>query len=261
MFHCKVRSNTLRVLRIPAGLLLVASLGAPELHAQKRDFLLGTPKATLSLRAGLTMPRAAGGDGLESLWDHTRRELTVETADLRGTWLAAELGVRASEHVDFVLGVGHASSATPSRFRDWLDEVDGPITQTTEFTTTPLTFGLKAYLLPRGRAIGSYAWIPRTVNPYAGAAFGIVRCRFQQYGDFVDYETHEIFTDDFRSVETGSTVHFFAGVDIGVNHRMLFTGEARYGFAKAPLNPRYFRGFADLDLSGLKIGGGISFRL
>lgn len=261
MFHCRVRSNPLRALRIPAGIVLLVSLGAPELHAQKRDFLLSTPKATLSLRAGLTMPRAAGGDGLESLWDHTRDELTVKTSDLRGIYLAAELGIRASEHVDFVLGVGHTSSATRSKFRHWEYEDESDIVQTTEFTTTPLTVGLKAYLLPRGRAIGSYAWIPRTVNPYAGAAVGIVRYRFQQYGEFVDYETLEIFTDTFRSVETGSTAHFFAGIDIGVNHRTLFTGEARYGFAKAPLDQQYFRGFTDLDLAGLKIGLGISFRL
>ena len=196
-----------------------------------------------------------------SLWDDIRDQLTVQTADLRGTYVAGEFGIRASERVDVVFGIGYTSSATRSKYREWTYEDDLPINQTTEFTTMPLTAGLKVYLMPRGRAIGSYAWIPRSLNAYAGVAGGIVRYRLEQYGEFVDYETLDIFNDSLRSKETGATAHFFAGIDIGVNRRMMFTGEARYGLAKAPLDDYIFRGFADLDLTGLQISGGISFRL
>ena len=262
MFHYhKTLVNEMRALWTLAGLSLLAPLSAPELHAQERDFLLGTPRATLSLRAGLAMPRAGGGNGGVSLWDDIREQLEVETADLNGTYLGAELGIRASEHVDIVLGVGHTSSATRSEYRNWRDQDNVPITQTTEFTTTPVTAGFKAYLLPRGRAIGSYAWVPRSLNPFAGAAVGIVRYRFEQYGYFVDYDTRDIFEDRFWSVETGSTAHFFAGIDIGVSNRTMFTAEARYGFARAPLNRDRYVGYSDLDLTGLHISGGISFRL
>ena len=250
-----------RGLRILAGLSLLLPLGAPGLCAQQRDFLLGTPRATLSLKAGLTLPRAGGGNGGASLWDDLRDQFTVTTAGLRGTYIAGEVGIRASERVDVVFGVGYASSATRSEYRKWTYEDDLPINQTTEFTTTPLTAGLKVYLMPRGRAVGSYAWIPRTFNVYGGIAGGIVRYRFEQYGEFVDYVTLDIFTDRLLSVETGATAHFFAGIDIGVNRRMVFTGEARYGFANAPLDGYTFRGFADLDLTGMQISGGVGFRL
>ena len=213
MFHRKTLCAVTRAPWTLVGLSLLAPLGTPELHAQGRDFLLSTPKATLSLRAGLAAPRAGGGNAGTNLWDDLRDRFTVGTADLNGTYLAAELGIRASEHADIVLGVGHTSSATQSQYRRWRDEDDVPITQTTEFTTTPLTVGLKVYLLPRGRAVGRYAWIPRTWNPYAGTAAGIVRYRFEQYGHFVDYQTRDIFEDRLRSAKTGSTVHFFAGVD------------------------------------------------
>ena len=261
MFHRNVRIDAVRALGVLAGLALSASPSALELHAQKRDFLLGTPKASLSLRAGLSMPRAGSGNGGVSLWDDIRDQLEISAADLRGVYVGADLGIRASEHVDVVFTVGHTSSATQSEFRRWRDEDDVPITQVTEFTTTPVTAGVKLYLMPRGRAVGRYAWIPRTLNPYAGIAGGIVRYRFEQHGDFVDYETLDIFSDRFWSVATGATAHLFTGVDIGVNNRMMFTGEVRYGFAKAPLNRDFFRGFADLDLTGLQISGGLSFRL
>ena len=67
--------------------------------------------------------------------------------------------------------------------------------------------------------------------------------------------------DRLRSAKTGATAQFFAGVDIGVNNRTMFTGEVRYGFAKAPLDSDYFVGFSDLDLAGMQIGFGIGFRL
>lgn len=267
MFHRKTGFGAMRAPWALVGLSLLAPPGVPELRAQNRDFLFGTPRATLSLRAGLAMPRAGGGNGGVSLWDDIRDQLTAKTADLYGPYVAAEFGIRASEHVDFVFGVGHASSATRSEYRHWEFEDDAPITQTIEFTTTPLTAGVKAYFLPRGRAIGSYAWIPRTLNPFAGAAAGIVRYRFEQYGHFVDYETREVFNDRLQSVETGAAAHFFAGIDVGVGNRTMFTAEARYGFARAPLardrllDRDRFLGFADLDLSGLQISGGIGFRL
>ena len=229
-----------------------------ELSAQERDFLLATPKASISLRAGVSVPRAKG-DG--SLWDFAREHLTVETGDLKGAYLLGEIGVRASAHVDFVLAVGYTSSAVRSKYRHWVDTDDLPIEQTTEFTTTPVTVGVRYYPLPRGRQVGSYAWIPSAVGPFVGIAGGVVRYRFEQDGDFVDYETRDIFSDNLRSVEASPTLHLFAGLDASVNTRVLLTTEGRYGFGSAPLDSRSFRGFADLDLAGLHLSCGLAFRL
>ncbi|MCY3808559.1 MAG: hypothetical protein OXG58_03820 [Gemmatimonadetes bacterium] len=231
-----------------------------ELVAQERDFLLSTPRASISLRAGVSVPRAEGGGSRPSLWDFAREQLTVETNDLTGAYLLGEIGVRASEHVDFVLAVGYTSSAVRSEYRHWVDTDDLPIEQTTEFTTTPVTVGVRYYPLPRGRQVGSYAWIPNAVGPFVGIAGGGVRYRFEQDGDFVDDETLDIYSDNLRSVEASPTLHLFAGLDASVNTRMLLTTEVRYGFASAPLDDS-FKGFADLDLAGLHLSCGLTFRL
>ena len=143
-----------------------------ELVAQERDFLLSTPRASISLRAGVSVPRAEGGGSRPSLWDFAREQLTVETSDLTGAYLLGEIGVRASEHVDFVLAVGYTSSAVRSEYRHWVDTDDLPIEQTTEFSTTPVTVGVRYYPLPRGRQVGSYAWIPSAVGPFVGISGG-----------------------------------------------------------------------------------------
>jgi hypothetical protein len=256
----------MRALWIVPGLALLAPLSAPQLNAQERDFLLKKPQVTFSIRGGYSVPRAGSGDVTESLWDFTRRHLTVETGDLAGPHVSAEVGIRTSERLDIVFGLGYSASSTLSEFRDYVGEDDLPIAQTTEFTTAPVTVGLKAYLLPRGRSIGSFAWVPRNLNAFAGIAGGMVWYRFEQYGEFVDDETYEIFIDNLRSVERAPTVQFFTGMDVGINNRVMLTTEARYGFAKGPVQYDYsgysdFEGFSKLDLAGLQLSAGISLRL
>ena len=266
MFSRLGKLDTMRLLWIIPGVALLAPLSAPELAAQERDFLLRTPQITLSIRGGYSVPRLGGGGDAQSLWDFTREQLTVENRDFAGPHAMIEVGIRGSERLDLVFSAGHSSSSVLSEFRKW-EGADGlPITQTTEFTTTPVTAGVKAYLSPRGRAIGSYAWVPRTFNPFVGIAGGMVWYRFEQYGEFVDYETHDIFLDNFRSYEKAPTVHFFTGMDISVNRRMMLTGEARYGLAKGPFQTDYdgysdFVGFPKLDLSGFKLSLGVGLRV
>ena len=266
MFSPIGKRRNMRALWIIPGLVLVAPLSAPELDAQERDFLLRTPTITLSIRGGYTVPRLGGGGDAQSLWDFTKEHLTVEDRDLAGPHATVEVGVRASERLDFVVAVGHSSSSVLSEFRKWVGSDDLPINQTTEFTTTPVTAGIKAYLMPRGRSVGSYAWIPRNFNAFVGVAGGMVWYRFEQYGEFVDYETQDIFISNLQSREKGATVHFFTGMDVNINERMMLTGEARYGFAKGQLQRNYhgysdFVGFPDLDLSALKLSLGVGVRL
>lgn len=266
MFSQNGKLKMKRVLWIIPGLALLAPAGAPELGAQERDFLLKKPQVTFSIRGGYSVPRAGGSEGAESLWDFTRKHLTVETGDFAGPYVAAEVGILASERLDVVFGLGYSASSASSEFREYVGDDDLPITQTTEFNTMPATVGLKAYLMPRGRSIGSFAWVPRNFNAFAGVAGGLVWYRFEQYGEFVDAETLDIFIDNFRSVEKAPTLHLFTGLDVGINRSLMLTGEARYGIAKAPFQRFFdgtsdFVGFPKLDLTGLKLSCGVSFRL
>ncbi len=249
-----------RGLPVLAGVALLATTGAiPAAAQQSADFLLGAPKVALTIKAGFAQPRAGSGGDTESLWDFTRKQLTVDTPDLSGTTIAGELAIRAAERLDVTLSFGYSLSATRSEFREWVDMDDLPIEQTTEFSTFPLTVGVKAYLLDRGRALGRFAYIPRKWNPYLGVAGGAVWYRFEQFGDFVDFETLDIFRTTFRSAGRGATVHFLGGMEVSLNNHVMLVGEGRYALASAPLESE-FVGFPDLDLAGFQITAGLSLR-
>lgn len=237
-----------------------AALGpaAAQAAAQDRGFLLRTPRMSLTVKAGWGLPRAGGSDD-ESLWHFTREQLTVETGDFAGFSVGGELGVRITERIDLTVNVARTSAETLSEFRGWVGEDDLPIVQTTRFSTTPLTLGVKAYLWNRGRSVGRFAWVPRRWNPYVGVAGGFVWYEFRQNGEFVDYETQDIFEDAFLSNDRAPTIHFVGGADVTLRSRIVLTGEARYAFASGPLDAD-FVGFSDLDLAGLQVTAGIALR-
>lgn len=239
---------------------LGAALGpvAPAVAAQDRGFLLQAPRMSLAVKAGWGLPRA-GGSGPESLWQFTREQLTVETRDFAGFTVGGELGVRLTDRLGLTVAAVRTSAETQSEFRDWVGEDDLPIAQSTRFSTTPLTFGIKAYLWNRGRSVGRFAWVPRRWNPYLGVAGGVVWYEFRQRGEFVDYETEDIFDDLFLSKDRAPTVHLIGGADVTLRSRVVLTGEARYAFASAPLDSD-FVGFSDLDLAGLQVTAGIALR-
>ena len=267
MFSRFSKFRTTRALRIIPGLAALAPISAAKLDGQEREFLLHTPQITVVVRGGYSVPRLGGGGDTQSLWDFTKQHLTLDNRDFAGSHTMVEVGIRGSERIDLVVALGHSPISVLSEFREFEGGEGLPITQTTDFTTTPLTAGIKAYLKPRGRTIGSHLWVPRTFNPFVGIAGGMVWYEFEQYGEFVDYETYEIFQEDFRSKERAPTMHLFTGMDISISRRLMLTGEARYGFAKGPFEVHHngysdFLGFPKLDLSGLKlsIGAGVRVR-
>lgn len=87
----------------------------------------------------------------------------------------------------------------------------------------------------------------------------MVWATFEQEGEFVDFETLDIFADEFRSSGATATGHVMAGLDISLNKRFILTGEGRYSWASLELD-RDFVGFEDLDLAGFRATVGISAR-
>jgi hypothetical protein len=234
---------------VPAG-----AQSRPPVTSTRPDFLFRRPTVSVSLRGGYAMPSASGG-----IFDQVRGDLTISRHAFNGAAVSGELAVRATERMDVVVDLGRSGNEVRSEFRHFTDNLDNPIEQTTRFTRTPLTFGVKGYLWNRGRSVGHFAWIPQRWTPFIGAGAGWVWYSFVQKGDFIDFQDYAVFSDRYVSEGRTSTFHVFGGADWSLGPAFFLTAEGRYAWARSPME-QDFQGFDRIDLSGFQASAGISLR-
>jgi opacity protein-like surface antigen len=232
-------------------LLAPAAAGAQDMG---RGFFFKEPTATWSVRVGYGLANAES-----EIFSFTSRQLTVDKSDFSGVNVGSDLDFRLTSRLALGLGLWYEGRSAPSEYRDFVDQDDLPIEQTTKFQRMPITLGLKYYVMPRGRSIGQFAWIPAKVAPYVGAGGGAMWYSFKQNGDFIDQPTLDVFHDTFKSSGWTPEAHAMAGVDISLTPRLVLTGEGRYTYAKANMEED-FVGFDKIDLSGFAITAGLALR-
>jgi hypothetical protein len=231
------------------------SAAAPARAQSAGDgFLFSPPHGEISIRGGFNHANA-GSD----LFSFTESQLTVDKHDFSSLTFATDVDVALTPRLSARFGFAFSQSTTPSEFRDFVDNNRQPIQQTTQFRRFPLTASLKAYLAPPGRSVGHYAWIPSRYAPYVGGGGGAMWYRFEQQGDFIDFSTSQVFTDNFLSDGWTPSVHGFVGTDITLNPRYALTVEGRYEWAHKSLSSDFAR-FQPIDLSGFALTAGVVVR-
>jgi len=235
------------------GLLSAAPvMAAGDDQAPTRpDFFLGRPRASIAVRGGWLFARA-GSD----LFTFVTDQLTLDKRAFNAPTFGADLDISLSPRLDVVGGMEFGRRATGSEYRRFTDNRKLPIEQETSFRQLTVTAGFKYALLPRGRSISRFAWIPRTVIPYVGAGAGVTGYEFKQTGDFVDFADLRVFSSTFVSKGWTPTAHVMGGLDIQAYRRLFFTVDARYAWASATLE-RDFVNFDPIDLAGFRAGAGI----
>src|SRR5438105_7858907 len=220
-----VARRRMRILNFVLALVFAASPALAQ--GAGSGFLFRPPNGSVSIRTGLD--RASAGS---DLFTFVTDQLTVTRNDFNAVTFALDVDYRLSRRVDVVFGFGSSRTVTKSEFRHWVDNNRQPIEQTTEFNRVPLTASVKAYLMPAGRSIGHFAWIPARIAPYVGAGGGVMWYRFQQQGDFIAFDTLKVFTDSFDSNGWTPTVHALGGVEVSLGSRLAIATEARYEWAR-----------------------------
>jgi hypothetical protein len=239
----------------PALGLLIAGQAQAQ-SASGNGFLFREPEGSFSVHAGYS-GASAGGD----LFSFATSELTLKKSNFSGFTAGAEATIRISPRLDFALTGDYAGVSQHSEFRNLEDQNNQPIEQVTDFRRVPLTAAVRAYLMPRGRSIGRFVWIPSKFSPWVEAGGGVTWYQFQQHGDFVDYKTNDIFhadnltTDGWAPTATGAI-----GADVSLSPRFAITGAARYIWARHS-GTNDFSTFDRIDLSGVFTTLGFTVRL
>jgi hypothetical protein len=238
-----------------AAILLALSPADGRAQWSGDGFLFRTPAWSLSLHAGLAVPRARS-----DVFSFTSEQLTVDRADFRSLALGIDVERHLVEGTHLVFSLDGARRAPNSEFREFIDNEDLPIEQTTKFARVNVSIGVKQYLMKPGRSIGRLAWVPARIAPFVGIGAGALRYDFHQYGDFIDFQTMEVFEAQFHSTGWTATAHGRGGVDLSLTPRIALTAQGRYDWAKAAKLSSDFLGFDRIDLTGFATTIGLTVR-
>lgn len=217
------------------------------------DFLFGRPRSVVGVAWGWLVASQSGG-----IFDFTRDLLTVDEGDFDTGMFRLEAGLSIRPRLDVLAEVGFSGSAIASEYRDFVDTADLPIVQTTELMQSLVGGSLRFWLIPRGREVGRFAWVPNRFAPYVGAGGRAQWYRFTQFGDFVDFIDYSIFSDRLESSGWTASGHVFAGTSVNLTRKLFVGIEARYVWADTPLS-QDFVGFDNIDLNGFQVTAGIEF--
>ena len=217
------------------------------------DFLFGRPRTVIGVSGGWLVASESGG-----IFDFTRTFLTVNDGDFDTGMFRFTFGRSVSPRLDLMVEGGFSRATITSAYRDFVDSDGLEIVQTTELTQGPLGGSVRFWLIPRGREVGRFAWVPNRIAPYVGVGGGTYRYHFTQSGDFVDFVDLSIFTDRLESSGWTPSGHVFGGASVNLMPQLFANVEGRYVWANTPLS-RDFVGFDNIDLNGLRMTVGIEY--
>ena len=248
---------------LAAGALLVTGAAA-SLRAQSSGdgYLFHTPEGRLTLRAGYDHANANS-----DVFAQSTDLLTLRKGDFSGVTLGAEAAVALGSRFDLSADLSFSHKSKGSEYRNFIDNNNLPIEQSTTFDRVPLTLNARYYLTEPGRSIGKLAWIPNKVVPWVGAGGGFMYYQFHQTGDFVDYQTNNVFTapeNAYKVADWTGTYQAMAGADFSLSPHVALRLDSRYVWAKGPQSSefrRVFRDFDRIDLSGVQGTLGLTYRL
>lgn len=237
--------------------LASAALLPGVLGAQPRGgdgYLFKSPAASLSLRLGVGSPSASG-----DIFDFVAKDLTIERRDFLGLSFMADYSAMLTQRVEVQFSGGTTSRRADSEYRRFIDNNDMPIQQATTFQRSPLAVGLRLNVIPAGRRVSSLVWVPSRVVPYIAVGGGAMHYRFVQRGDFIDFQTNDVFSSKLRTSGWGALGYGALGTTFNLSSTLGWTTEARYDLSRAAVHGDFQR-FGPIGLSGVGLTTGVTFR-
>lgn len=199
---------------------------------------------SLDLRVGGFLPRANS-----NLFSDDNELYTVDKSAWRGFTGGAEYSFSISDNVELGFHLDGYDRTVHTSYRDFVRENGREIQQSLKLTIVPL--GVSLRFVP---------WSGRDViTPYAAVGADIVFYRYEEFGDFIDFDSLDVIEDAFISEGAAPSFHVAGGVRVPLGHDFRLTGEVRYQWAQADMADD-FRG-NKLDLSGVSatVGFGLRF--
>jgi hypothetical protein len=209
--------------------------------------------SSLELRIGGFFPRADS-----NLFRDDSSLYTVSKDDWQGVFGGAEFSLTPADHVEVGFSLDGYGRTVDTNYRDYMRADGREIFQSLKLTLVPL--GATLRFLPADR----YA----TVSPYVGIGPDLVFYKYEEFGDFIDFQSPgpglDIVPDHFRSDGARPGFHVTGGLRFRIGHDFSLLGEGRYQRAKVTLGddfrPQPGQDALRLDMSGWTAVVGLSIR-
>ena len=209
------------------------------------SLLVGTParaqQNSLSLNLGYFALR---GEDTRISDDVIAENLSLFAFDLdqfNNVSVGAEWLVGLGEYVEAGFGVGYYKQTVLSVYNDFVNDDGTEILQDFKLRVTPVT--ATARFFPFGRR--------SALQPYAGAGVGLFNWRYSEVGEFIDFNTFDVFRDRFVAEGNDVGAVYLGGVRVIVGSSFAVGLEVRYQDVQGVVG--IDQGFLDerIDLSGL----------
>ena len=200
--------------------------------------------SSIALRLGRFSPRIES-----ALWSDNLQDFAIERRDFDGFIGGAEFAVELSEFVDFTVGVEGSSRTVFSNYRDFVRDDGSEIIQDLRLQIVPVTAGVRFY--PAGKF--------HVLVPYVDGGAGFYYIEYTEEGEFIDFETFDVFVDFFVDHGMAYGLYVSGGLELRVTRAVSLFGEYRRHWAHGEHRDD-FAGFGDFDLDADQVSFGVNFR-
>jgi hypothetical protein len=242
-----------RTTLIAGAIVLLLSASSTLIFAQPSRN--GRSANSFQFRIGGFLP-----DGGGDLWEDNAEVFTLSASDFDDVTVGFSFVRPFSNNFEVGLNVDLYDGTVLSRYADYFDEFDFPIYHDTTLEMVPLTVDVR--FLPFGRYRMRHGG-RQVLKPvlYVGAGAGVNLWAYEEIGDFIDFSVPElpIFPGRFEDSGAAFETHVLAGVELPLSPSFNLLLEGRYSWSEDTLGED-FSGFGDIDLGGVWINVGGSFR-
>jgi opacity protein-like surface antigen len=200
---------------------------------------------SVRLRLGLFTP-----EGDSDFFDDTAFDFTGEPKEFEDAVAGIDYVFDVQRNVGLMLSADYFEGQQDQSYRNFEDNHGNRISHTTTLEVTPITAGLVVKLAPEHSP----------VVPYVGAGGGIYAWRYEESGDFIDFNSpsRSVFSDTLEDTGAALGYYVMAGLDVPVSPYFSIFAEGRWDRADDELGGD-FEELGTLDLSGRRVMGGIAW--
>ena len=200
--------------------------------------------------------------GDDGFWADTESVFTLDSSDFRGFSFGGTFVHSIRNWFELGFNLDLFDTTVRSSYRDFVDENGRSILHDSKLSLVPTTVDVRFFPLGRYRVRPGGRNIVQTTF-YFGLGVGWVFWEYEERGDFLDFsfDPPEIFGAQFKDDGIALEAHGLAGVEIPMSPSTYLMFESRYSFAEDKLGGDFSDlPERDIDLGGLSVYGGFSFR-